>query len=66
MHFKDITRDTHFINDPCYLNTLQKVADEMEKNVYAIHNDGAMIYDRKTGDLKIFGNVNTFLPKESK
>ena len=58
--------DVHSINNKYYLNKLQKVANEKKKIVYAIYNDGAMIYNRKTGNLKIFGNVNTFFPKESK
>ena len=57
--------DVHSINNKFYLNKLQKVANEKVKKVYAIYNDGAMIYNRKTRDLKILGNVSTFLPKES-
>ena len=57
--------DVHSINNKYYLNKLQKIANEKGKKVYAIYNDGAMIYNRETRDLKILGNVSTFLPKES-
>ena len=55
--------DVHSINNKYYLNKLQKVANEKRKKVYAIYNDGAIIYNRTTGDLEKFGNVNTFFPK---
>ena len=47
-----------------YLSKLQKVANEKNKNVYAIFDDGAMIYNRTSNELEIFGNVKTFEPKE--
>ena len=57
--------DVHSINNKYYLNKLQKIANEKKKKVYAIYNDGAMIYNRKTNNLKTYGNVMTFFPKES-
>lgn len=56
--------DVHSINNKRYLDKLQKVANDKKKNVYAIFDDGAMIYDRSTNKLEIFGNVLTFEPKE--
>ena len=44
--------DVHSINNKRYLEKLQKVAN------------GAMIYDRSTNELEMFGNVLTFEPKE--
>ena len=56
--------DVHSIKNKKYLDKLQKVANEKQKNVYAIFNDGAMIYNRSTRELKKFGNIITFEPKE--
>ena len=56
--------DVHSINNKRYLDKLQKIANDKKKNVYAIFDDGAMIYDRSTNKLEIFGNVLTFEPKE--
>lgn len=55
--------DVHSVNNYRYLLKLQKVADEKMKNVYAIFDDGAMIYNRKTKELEIFGNVKCFTPE---
>lgn len=56
--------DVHSINNKMYLSKLQKVASEKKKNVYAIFNDGAMIFNRDSNELELFGNVLTFEPKE--
>lgn len=56
--------DVHSINNKRYLEKLQRVANDKKKNVYAIFDDGAMIYDRSTNELEKFGNVLTFEPKE--
>ena len=56
--------DVHSINNKRYLDKLQKVSNEKKKNVYAIFDDGAMIYDRVSNNLELFGNVLTFEPKE--
>lgn len=57
--------DVHTINNTKYLEKLQKIANDKKKNVYAIYNDGAMIYNRETKELELFGNVKTFLPLEN-
>lgn len=56
--------DVHSINNKYYLKKLQKIANEKRKNVYAIYNDGAIIFNRKTNDLDIYGNVKTFCSEE--
>lgn len=56
--------DVHSINNKIYLSKLQKVANDKKKNVYAIFDDGAMIYNRASNKLELFGNVLTFEPKE--
>ncbi len=57
--------DVHSINNSRYLSKLQKVADDKKKNVYAIYDDGVMIYNRKTNNIELFGNVRVFKPKKN-
>lgn len=47
--------DVHLINNKRYLDKLQRVANEKNKNVYAIFDDGAMIYNRNSKQLELFG-----------
>ncbi len=54
--------DTQVIKNA--LEELQKVSNEKKKNVYAIFDDGAMIYDRDSGELDLFGHVLKFEPGE--
>ncbi len=56
--------DVHSVNNKKYLEKLQKVANTKKKNVYAIFDDGAMIYNRSTKRLEKFGNVLTFEPEK--
>lgn len=56
--------DVHSIKNKRYLDKLQKVANDKKKNVYAIFNDGAIIYNRDSNESELFGNVLTFEPKE--
>lgn len=56
--------DVHSIYNKRYLEKLQNVANEKKKNIYAIFDDGAMIYNRSTNEIELFGNVMTFEPKE--
>ena len=55
--------DVHSINNKRYLAKLQEVAADKNKSVYAIFDDGALIYNRDSSKLEIFGNVLTFVPK---
>ena len=52
--------DVHTINNKNYLNKLAKVAKEKNKDVYAIYDDGALIYNRKTDKMESYGNVVKF------
>ena len=54
--------DVHSINNKNYLNKLQKVANEKNKDVYAIFDDGVLIYNRASKDVYKFGNVKRFIP----
>ncbi len=57
--------DVHSINNKRYLAKLQEVANNKNKNVYAIFDDGALIYNRDSSKLEIFGNVLlTFTPNK--
>ena len=55
--------DVHTINNSKYLNKLQKVADEKKKNVYAIYDNGAMLYNRDTEKIELYGKVDIFKPR---
>lgn len=54
--------DVHAINNKLYLDKLQKVANDKKKKVYAIFDDGALIYNRDTKELEKFGNVIELKP----
>ena len=55
--------DVHSINNKLYLNKLQNKATAKKKTVYAIYNDGAIIYNRKNNQIRLLGNVETFNSK---
>lgn len=52
--------DVHSINDEKYLSQFKDIVKEKERKVYAIFNDGAIIYNRKNGNIELLGNVMTF------
>jgi len=52
--------DVHSINNKMYLNKLEKIAKETNKKVYAIYDDGAIIFNRNTKEIELYGNVKTF------
>lgn len=52
--------DVHSIKNKLYLDKLKKVAKEKKKNVYAIFNDGAMVFNRATKNIETYGNVLKF------
>ena len=57
--------DVHTINNKNYLNKLQKIADENGKDVYAIYDGGAIIYNRDSLKMSILGPVKKFSSKKS-
>lgn len=57
--------DVHSINNQFYLDKLQRIANENNKKVYAIYNDGAIIYNREKNTIKTLGNVEVFKPNNS-
>ena len=50
------------IDSKDYLDDLQEVADDKEKAVYAIFDDGAIIYNRESQEMEFYGNVLKFEP----
>ena len=52
--------DVHTSNNYRYLNKLSRIAKERNKKVYAIYDDGVIIYDRENHHVDIFGNVKVF------
>lgn len=52
--------DVHTSNNYRYLNKLRKVAKETNKKVYAIYDDGAIIYNRQNKEMELFGNIKVF------
>lgn len=56
--------DVHSINDKEYLEKLQTVANTKNKDVYAIFDDGAIIYNRSSENIELFGNVIKFEPEK--
>ena len=47
-----------------YLNKLQKIANEKQKDVYAIYDNGLIIYDKRNSNIEALENVKLFSPKE--
>lgn len=58
--------DVHTINAKEYLDGLQRVADDKEKTVYAIFDDGAIIYNRNSKAMELYGNVLKFEPNQKR
>ena len=52
--------DVHTSNNYRYLNKLRKVAKETNRKVYAIYDDGAIIYNRQNKQMELFGNIRIF------
>lgn len=57
----DFVADVHTINTENYINRLKNIGNEMEKNIYAITDSEAIIYNRK--NKKIEYNCAINLPK---
>ena len=49
--------DVHSINNRFYMQSLSRISKKYQKKVYAIFNDGAILYNRKTNETELFGNV---------
>ena len=56
--------DVHSINNKNYLNKLQQVSMETKKDVYAIYDGGAILYNRSDETFKVLNPVTKFSPKK--
>ncbi len=56
--------DVHSINNVKYLEKLQRISNEKRKKVYAIYDDGAILFDRLSNKIKLYGNVKEFIPEK--
>lgn len=54
--------DVHTVNDENYIKELTKAANDTKKTVYAIYDDGVLLYNRQTNELEKFGNIGVFKP----
>ena len=52
--------DVHSLNDEKYLTQFNEIAKKKQKDVYAIFNDGVIIYNRENDNVQIYGNVLLF------
>lgn len=52
--------DVHSSNNYRYLNKLNQTAKEKNKTIYAIYDDGAIIYNRNTQNIELYGNIKIF------
>ena len=57
--------DVHSIEDDEYLLKLKEVSKDTKKDVYAIFDDGAILYNRDTRTIELFGNVKQFKYEET-
>lgn len=48
-------------NRKAYINKLKELAKHYNKDIYAISDDGAILVDRKTKDIEIFGNIEKII-----
>jgi len=52
--------DVHSIEDEEYFKKLKEISLDTKKDVYAIFDDGAILYNRENNDIELFGNVKLF------
>lgn len=55
--------DVHTINEEKYINELKNAANTTKKTVYAIYNNGALLYNRQNKKIEKFGHVDIINPK---
>lgn len=56
--------DVHTQNNKEYINELEQCSNKTKSIIYAIFDDGALIYNRKTNDLEQYGNIKIIEPNE--
>lgn len=55
--------DVHSTNKKFYSNSLQRISNDKKKRVFAIFNDGCLIYDRKNNKLTSLGKIIEYKPE---
>ena len=55
--------DVHSIDNKNYLKKLQNISNETNKRVYAIYDDGCIIYEKNLNKIERFGEVKEFNPE---
>ena len=53
--------DVHTIDNDEYINKLKKIADEKQKTVYAIMDDGAILVNRENNNVEILNDTKEIL-----
>ena len=53
----DFLLDVHTQDTEEYLGELNDIAEKSKKKIYAIANDGAILYNRENKVIELFGNV---------
>lgn len=53
----DFYFDVHSINRGRYLPSLKKKSQDINKNIYCLFDDGAIIYNRENKEIETFGRV---------
>jgi len=56
--------DVHSINDEEYLEQFKYIAKNKKKDVYAIFDDGAIVYNRNYKEIETYGNVIKYKYKD--
>ena len=54
--------DVHTIDDEDYMKELQNASNDTKKRIYAIYDDGVILYDREKKDMELFGNIKIIDP----
>ncbi len=58
----DFYIDVHTSSNPKYIAKLKNISASTKKIVYALYNDGALIVNRHTKEVKILGKVSIYEP----
>ena len=49
--------DVHSVEEDDYINKLKEVSTDVKKDIFAIFDDGAILYNRENKDVELYGNV---------
>lgn len=54
--------DVHTVNETNYIKELQDASNNSKKMIYAIYDDGALLYNRDSKKLELFGHIDIINP----